>query len=224
MTSIQGQTRLQRWESRGEIPLLLLALAFLVAYAWPVLNPSLDRSVATALDTVSWTVWVAFGVDFSCRLALANNRRTYALKHWYDVAMIVLPVLRPLRLLRLLTLGRLLNRGLAGSLPGRVTTYVVGTAVAAVGLGALAILDAEQEATGANIVTFGDALWWAATTVTTVGYGDHYPVTTAGRLVAVTLMLLGIALVGSVTAGVAAWFISASQTEGETRRNEAADQ
>lgn len=96
--------------------------------------------------------------------------------------------------------------------------YVIGTAVAAVGLGALAMLDAEREARDANITTIGDALWWAATTVTTVGYGDRYPVTAEGRCVALALMLVGIAVVGSVTAAVAAWFVAQVQRESESGR------
>jgi len=85
----------------------------------------------------------------------------------------------------------------------------------AVGLGSLAVLDVEQDAADANITTFGDALWWATTTVTTVGYGDRYPVTTEGRLIAVALMLVGIGLVGVVTAAVAAWFIGSVQEPAE---------
>jgi voltage-gated potassium channel len=88
-----------------------------------------------------------------------------------------------------------------------VLIYVGGAVALSVGLGALAVLDAEQDAPGANITTFGDALWWASTTVTTVGYGDRYPVTTEGRLVAVGLMLAGIGLVGAVTASVTAWIL-----------------
>jgi voltage-gated potassium channel len=66
-----------------EIPLLLLALAFLVAYAWPVLDPRLDRDLKGTLDLVSWTVWVAFVVDYGVRLWLAaGHRRSYALSHW----------------------------------------------------------------------------------------------------------------------------------------------
>ena len=71
-------------------------------------------------------------------------------------------------------------------------------------LAALAVLDAERSADNANIVTFGDALWWATTTATTVGYGDLFPVTTEGRWVAVGLMVAGIALIVLVTAGLAA--------------------
>lgn len=212
-------TSLERWEKRAEVPLLLLALAFLVAYAWPVLDPRLDTSVRTTLEIASWTVWAAFIIDFAARLSLAPDRRRYALSHWYDVALIVLPMLRPLRLLRLLAFARVLNRSAAGSLVGRVSAYVGGVAVTALCLGALAVLDAEQHAPGANIRSFGDALWWSATTVTTVGYGDHFPVTTTGRFVAVALMVVGIACIGAVTAGVAAWLIA--QVEADERAESA---
>jgi voltage-gated potassium channel len=187
---------------------LLLAAAFLVAHAWPVVHPRIGAHLRTTLGVVSWTVWGAFAVDFAARILLSKCRASYALRHWYDVALIVLPMLRPLRLLRLLALARVLNRSAAGSLVGQVSTYVVGTAVMAVGLGSLAVLDAEQNAPGANIKTFGDAVWWPATNVTTVGYGDRYPVTTQGRFIAVGLMVVGIALVGAMTASVAAWLVS----------------
>lgn len=191
-----------------EVPLLLMALAFLVAYAWPVLDPRLEPDLLTMLEVASWTLWAAFGIDFVTRIALADERRDYVQRHWYDVALIVLPVLRPLRLLRLLALARILNRSAAGSLVGRVTAYVVGTAATAMALGAIAMLDAEREAEGANITSFGDALWWSSTTVTTVGYGDSYPVTTEGRVIAVALMIVGIAMVGAITASVAAWMVA----------------
>lgn len=73
--------------------------------------------------------------------------------------------------------------------------------------GALAILDVEADAPEANITTFGDALWWAVATITTVGYGDFYPVTLPGRCVAVGLMIGGIAVLGVVTASVASWMV-----------------
>ena len=87
------------------------------------------------------------------------------------------------------------------SLRGRVATYVAGSAALLVFVGALAVLDAEQSVPDAKILTFGDALWWAVTTITTVGYGDLYPVTAVGRAVAVALMLNGIAVLGAVSSG-----------------------
>jgi voltage-gated potassium channel len=204
-------TRVQRWERRSEFPLLLLAAAFLVAYAWPVLDPRMDPDLRSFLTTLSWTVWVAFAVDFAVRLVLVDDRWHCAKGHWYDVALIALPMLRPLRLLRLLALARILNRSASRSLVGRVSTYVGGAAMMAVALASIAVLDAEHGAKGANIASYGDALWWACTTVTTVGYGDRYPVTTQGRFIAVALMLVGIALVGAVTASIAAWMVGQVQ-------------
>lgn len=209
-------TRVERWERRAEVPLILLAVAFVVAYAWQVLDQSLSRDVAGYLAAVSWTVWGAFAVDFLIRLTLTDDRSGYAVRHWYDVLLIVLPVLRPLRLLRLVVLVRVLDRSVAGSLAGRVAVYVAGSAVLLVALGALATLDAEQDAHGANITTYADALWWACTTVTTVGYGDHFPVTAEGRLVAVGLMIVGIGLVGAVTAAVTSWILGRVEAERET--------
>jgi len=191
-------------------------LAFLVAYAWPILHPRLDPDLETTLSVLSWTVWAAFLVDLIVRLILAERRWDYARRHWYDVALVAIPMLRPLRLLRLLAFARILGRSATRNLAGRVTAYVIGTAVAAIGLGALAVLDAERNHPDANILSFGDAVWWATTTVTTVGYGDRFPVTTEGRFVAVGLMVIGIALVGSITAAVATWLISQVQQSNPT--------
>jgi voltage-gated potassium channel len=210
-------TRVERWERRTEVPLILLAVAFLAAYACQVVDRSMSPGLSGFLSAVSWTVWCAFALDFLIRLVLADEHWRYALGHWYDVALIVLPVLRPLRLLRLVALVRVLDRSVAGSLAGRVAVYVAGSASLAVGLGALATLDAEQDAEGANITTYSDALWWACTTVTTVGYGDHFPITATGRVVAVALMLVGIGLVGSVTAAVTAWILGRVEADRERR-------
>ena len=68
--------------------------------------------------------------------------------------------------------------------------------------------------TGANITGIGDAVWWACETVTTVGYGDHYPVTTQGRFIAVALMVVGVSMVGAVTASVAAWMVKQVEQQG----------
>lgn len=107
-----------------------------------------------------------------------------------------------MRLLRLLVLLRMFDRSAASNLAGRVLVYTGAIAVMSVSLRALAVLDAEQNAADATITTFGNALWWACTTVTTVGYGDFFPVTLKGRVAAVVLMVVGIGLVGTVTASV----------------------
>ena len=79
----------------------------------------------------------------------------------------------------------------------------------------LAVLDVERGQPGSNIENLGDSLWWALTTVTTVGYGDQYPVTDRGRVVAAALMLCGIALIGMVTATLATYLVEAVRDDRE---------
>jgi voltage-gated potassium channel len=130
------------------------------------------------------------------------------LRHLPDLLVVLLPLLRPLRLVRLLVLLRFIDRGVVRSLQGRVVAYVVSATLLVLYAGALAELQAERGAPGSTIRTFGAALWWAITTITTVGYGDVYPVTFEGRLVAGVLMVAGVAFLGAVTATISSWLLS----------------
>lgn len=148
-------------------------------------------------------------MDFVVQWRRAADRAAFLRHHWLDAIALLLPVFQPLRLARLVTLLRVLNRlnrHAAAALRGRVTTYVLSATSLLVYLGALAVL-AEERDNGGAIQTFGDAVWWATVTVTTVGYGDYYPITTPGRVVAGGLMVCGIALLGIVTASMAAWLL-----------------
>ena len=132
--------------------------------------------------------------------------------HWFAhnlpaLAILALPMLRPLRLMRLLSVMQLSHRVGGRRLRGRILTYVFAVAVLLVYVAALAVLDAEQNEPGASITNIGDALWWAVVTLTGTGYGDVVPITLVGRLVAVGLMLGGLAIVGVIAASFATWMI-----------------
>jgi voltage-gated potassium channel len=183
-----------------------MALLFLAVYATSVLWQGRPPAASRALETASVTIWTVFAVDLVVRVALADRRVRYLLTHPIDVLSVALPMLRPLRVLRVFTAGQVLFRrgaGLARS--GQAVVLAAGLLVL---IGGLAALDAERGAPEASITSLGNALWWAMTTVTTVGYGDLYPVTPLGRLVAVSLMVVGVSLVGVVTATVAGWFLA----------------
>lgn len=198
--------RLEQWESRSEWVLAAVAVAFLVMYSYQVLgNPS--QAVNTLLNTAMTLLYVVFLVDYAVRLALAPQRRRWFFTHLFDLAIVALPFLRPLRLLRLIVLIKVVQRAGGDAIRGRVAVYAAGSALLFVYVASLAMLETERSAPGSNITNFGDSLWWAATTVTTVGYGDTYPVTTTGRVIAALLMIGGISLIGVITATVASWIV-----------------
>ncbi len=208
-------TRLERWNTATELPLVGVALIFIIAYAWDVIGDLHGRADDVA-QTVIWATWGIFGVDYLVQLVLASRRWHWFYTHLFDFFIVALPVLRPLRLLRLVILWTVLQRVAAASLRGRVVMYVLSSGTLLVFIAALAVLDVERHASGANIRNFGEALWWAFVTITTVGYGDFTPVTAAGRLVAVGLMIAGVALLGVVTATLASWLVSRVAVAEET--------
>lgn len=206
MSSPETEGKRSRWEAAGELPLAAATLAFLAAYALPILDQDLSSTENRLCQWVVWATWGILVADFVVRLAISKDRGRFIMSTPLELATIALPLLRPLRLLRLLTLLGAVNRHAGKTLRGRVGIYVAGSVTLVVFVASLAVLDAERDA-GGNINDFGDALWWSMTTITTIGYGDLYPITGTGRFVAVGLMLAGIALLGIVTASVATWLI-----------------
>lgn len=199
----ETQGKLETWERRAEWPLATVALIFLIAYAVDVLV----QPRGTAADVVIWVSWLVFALDYVVRLCLATDRWRWFCRHLVDLLIVALPLLRPLRLVRLLILIKVLQRAAGSAIRGRVVLYTVSGAVLLVFVASLAVLDAERHEPGAHITDFGEALWWSVTTITTVGYGDLTPVTTTGRVIAVLLMIGGITLVGSITATLASWIV-----------------
>lgn len=205
------------FQRASELPMLVLSLLLIPLVVLPVtveLPPRAER----ALEAVSWFVWAAFALELTVKTYLAERRLHYLLTHWYDVLIVVVPFLRPLRLLRagrflrLLAVARLLGVSARIIVAARMLCTRHGlhyTALAGAVLFlvcAIAVMLFERRA-GGSIDDFGTALWWAAVTVTTVGYGDTFPVTPEGRGVAVFLMAVGIALFSLLTANIAAFFL-----------------
>lgn len=105
------------------------AVAFLAAYAIPIINPGLNDQLHLFFQVVTWVTWALFALDYLIRVALAEDRKQYVLRHILDLGIIALPLLRPLRLLRLVSLLNVLNRRAAASLRGRLAIYAVGGAM-----------------------------------------------------------------------------------------------
>ncbi|MFH8799801.1 potassium channel family protein [Streptomyces sp. NPDC017936] len=217
---MERRTAQARWEERTQRPLLALALVFAVAYAVPIVDTSAGRWLTTACAVVEWVVWAAFAADYAVRLVLAEDRWVFVRTRWLDLCAVLLPLVRPLKLLRLVSTLLLVGQRARMASQIRVTTYVAGAVVGLLMFGSLAVLSVERDSPDGNIRTLGDALWWAFTTMTTVGYGDHAPTTGMGRIIAVGLMLSGIALLGVVTANIAAWFIERFEKDDAEEREQ----
>ncbi|OUM40974.1 potassium channel family protein [Arthrobacter sedimenti] len=213
-----------QWQRRTEVPLIVAAVVYLVAYSVQVtMQP--EAALGRALEGIIWGVWALFLVDYLVSLLSAPARGRWFVRHLHELVILLLPMLRPLRLLRLLPLLRILNRSGGNALRGHIVLYVIGAMTVLGYAGALAVLDVEQDAPDATILTLPDALWWALTTVTSVGYGDYYPVTGAGRLVAAGLMIGGIGVLSAVTAAFASWLVenvaTARAAEAKTAESDA---
>jgi len=214
---------LNRFERATELPLLVLALAIIPLLVIPFVTDVSETMSATFL-VLDWTIWAIFAADLGIRTYLSERRLIYLMRHWYDVLIVVLPFLRPLRVLRsaralrLARLGPFLARSAVNFrdlLQGRGLQYVLLLGVLSV-FGAAGLTYLMERNQGGTINDYGTALWWAASTLTTVGYGDAFPVTAEGKGVAVFLMLVGIALFSWLTANIAAFLVEFGGEKGRT--------
>jgi voltage-gated potassium channel len=218
--SVHASHRNTRVTKALEWPMALLALAVIPALL-------LDDGSATprthvAALSVNWFVWVAFCGEFVVRLSVAPERRTFIKRSWFDLLIIAISppfgvpqamqgvrALRALRLLRLVRAFAFLSIGLKSArraLNHRKFHYVLLLTAGVMLLGATGLYTVEHPV-NSSVKSFDDALWWAMTTTTTVGYGDIYPVTGEGRFIAVLLMLTGIGVIGVFTATIANLFM-----------------
>jgi voltage-gated potassium channel len=206
----QWPPQLTAWERATHLPLLALAMLFLVAYAVPILFPGAPAWVETAATGVYAMVWVLYAMDYAVRLRIAGpgRRLRFIYTHPLDLLMVALPMLRPLRVVRIVVLlAEVFRRHAEASKRFQAVCYVVTVTGMILLVSSLAILDAERGAEGSQVSDFGDALWWSVVTATTVGYGDTVPQTGEGKAVAAFLMFAAIGLVGLVSGSLASWFV-----------------
>jgi voltage-gated potassium channel len=203
--------------------MLILSVLAIVATAVEVVLP-LSPDAKKIVEFADTVVCILFLLDFVAMLFRAKNRLRYMytwgwldlvssipavnVLRWGRLARVarILRVLRTIRSARVLTSFIYERRAQSTLLAALLATIILVTA------GAVSILYFEQSAE-ANIRTAEDSIWWAVGTVTTVGYGDRYPVTTEGRMVAAFLMAAGVGLFGTLSGSVAAWFLSPGKGE-----------
>jgi len=198
-----------RVERVTRYPMALLGVAWLVI-AIVVVTDGVNGSASIVLVGTLFALWAILLAEYLVRLVITPDRRGYLKRRWVEPATVALPVLQHWHLIGIERMCLLLQEAelrVETVLRHHSLFRVLIAAAATLVLGAWLVLLFEEKAKGSNIHTYPDALWWAVVTVTTVGYGDRFPVSEGGRVVAVILMLLGIGLIGVLTATVASVFV-----------------
>jgi voltage-gated potassium channel len=204
-------------ERRLQWPLLIAALLTIPAIA--IEQSSVGEPWDTVAIILNWTIWLAFLAEAVVMLSLVDRRWQWIRDHPLEVAIVILtpPFLpasmqaarafRLLRLLRLLRLGVLVRR--LFSTEGVRDAAVLATMTVLAGGAAYAAVEKGQD------LSAWDGVWWALVTVTTVGYGDTFPETDTGRIIATIVMLVGIGFIAILTAAAAERFMGSREAEAE---------
>jgi voltage-gated potassium channel len=209
------ETRRQRiledYEAKTSNLLSALALVYLLTFSAQAIFYDPKEAWYQWANTFGNVLWVLFAIDLAFRLTLSPRRLFFIKTHLIDVITVVVPQFRALRTLRAFSRDGILSKG-KGAFTGRaLATAAIATALI-VWVGGLMVLEAERGAPGAEIVTFGDSIWWTFETITTVGYGDFVPVTVLGRFFATLIMIVGISVLGVLSGGLAASLVKQNPT------------
>lgn len=227
MTKSDHGEKVERWRGRTDGPLTLLAIGSLPILMLHLVSNRLGIADKAFIFIVDLVVLAAFLTDYVVELSLARNKRLYIKTEWLNALVTIaqgialLPsfgiagVFRAARGFRVvLTIARVFGIGASAShndvrrlLKEKAASLSFGLAGFTLVTSAVAFTIAEDVGTGRRVDSFFDALWWSASTITTVGYGDVYPITAVGRLIAIFTMLVGISTLAVVTARIAKFLI-----------------
>ena len=227
--------RLATWRKWTDGPLLVLAIGSLPLLLLEFARHQLAYADRIFLDVVNIAILVAFAIDYIVELTFASPRRSYVRHEWTSLAIVVsqalalvpffraagsLRALRAARGLRAASVTlRLLAIGGASAHEGRtlLRKHAARFALGFAGLtwltAAVGFTLAEDVGENGRVHSFFDAVWWSATTITTVGYGDIAPITVAGRLIGMATMFIGIGAFAVVTAKVAEFLVRSSRED-----------
>jgi voltage-gated potassium channel len=230
MEALEISPRLATWRRRTDTPLLLLAVGSLPLLLLEMVSDRLNQTDQNFITAVNVAVFIAFAIDYLVEFCITYKRTTYVRTQWASLLIVIsqflallpalgfLGILRGARALRIIgTLIRVIGIAAASKEQGRkffkekAASVAFGLAGFTTITSAVAFTIAEDVGNGRRINSFFDALWWSAATITTVGYGDIYPVTGVGRIIAVFTMLVGISTLAVVTARIAQFLLSSDK-------------
>lgn len=203
LSKYRGEKNLAAWEERSSRPMFVASVLYLLAFAAPIMSTRIQEPYDGYLNILQLILWGLFAADYCIRLYLAPRRLYFITHNLMNLAIVLLPAWRIVSFLAMIymTANRQYKRlsELAVKLFGYTAIFII--------MFALAIYSVESSESGAMIRDLPTAYWWTFTTLATVGYGDVYPVTGIGRVIAVVVMLYGVGMVAVATGALASWII-----------------
>lgn len=203
LSKYRGEKNLAAWEERSSMPMFVASVLYLLAFAAPIVSTRIQEPYDAYLNIIQLILWGLFAADYCVRLYLAPRRLYFITHNLMNLAIVLLPAWRIVSFLAMihLTANRQYKRlsELGMKLFGYTAIFII--------MFALSIYSVESSEPGAMIRDLPTAYWWTFTTLATVGYGDVYPVTGIGRVIAVVVMLYGVGLVAVATGALASWII-----------------
>ncbi len=231
MTNADTSPRLATWRRWTDLPLLVITVGSLPLLLLEIVADRLSDADQNFLIAVNVLVFIAFAIDYIVELAITDNRSKYVRTQWASLLIVIsqflallpalgfLGILRGARALRIVgTLSRVIGIGATSKEQGRkffkekAASVAFGMSAFTLITSAVAFTIAEDVGDGRRINSFFDALWWSASTITTVGYGDIYPVTVAGKVIAFFTMLVGVSSLAVVTARIAQFLVGSEKS------------